>query len=216
MKSIIPEGRNMKKYLIVTLFAAILFLSACKSTLSDSALQTAVSEAIMTSSADQEEQVIDTRSEEELEIAKSQLSEAQLKLTEQAARIVELEQELESIYPLLTPSATPVPTDTPPPTVGPTVTPEPTATEEGGLLYNQKYVVTKGGIPLYTFTDRNKAGAPIMVKTDPIKKVNAGEKIIVDWHVIFADGGLQFYLVQDARFAGFYVLLDDVTDYVGP
>jgi hypothetical protein len=206
----------MKKILIISIITATIFLTACKTALSDSALQTAVSEAIMTSSADQDEEETVTNSEQELEDVKSQLNDAHMKLTEQAGKVADLQQELENIYPLLTPSSTPVPTDTPPPTVGPTITPEPTATEKGGLLYNQKYVVTKGGIPLYTFTDRNKAGAPIMVKTDPIKKINAGERIIVDWHIVIGDGGIQFYLVQQPGYSGLYVMVSDVTDYTGP
>jgi hypothetical protein len=206
----------MKKVLTIIILSISFVLSSCKATLSDSALQTAVSEAIMTSSASQNDQDTEMQSNDELEEARAMLNEAQMKLTDQAEKVIELQIELDRVYPLLTPTITIIPTDTPIPTSGPTNTPVPTATEIGGLLYNQKYVVSIGGIPVYTFTERNKNGVPIMEKTDPIKKFQAGVKFIVDWHLIIADGGINFYRIEGPQYAGFYVRVDDVSNYTGP
>jgi len=206
----------MNKVLPIIILTISFFLSSCKATLSDTALQTAVSEAIMTSSAGKVEQNAEMRTNSELEEARDLLKEARMELTNQAEKVIELQLELNRVYPLLTPTITIAPTDTPIPTSGPTNTPVPTATEIGGLLYNQKYVVSIGGIPVYTFTDRNKNGVPIMEKTDPIKKFQADVKFIVDWHIIIGDGGIQFYRIEGPQYAGFYVRVDDVSNYTGP
>lgn len=213
----------MKKTgLILVIFTAIL-LSACNASLSETALQTAVSEAIMTSSA-VEETSSDTTvaeqpaanmvSKEDFDNVSSSLAQAQVELTAQAEKINELQAELEQIYPLLTPTNT---TEPPPPTNTPqaTATPSPTDTPEGGLLFNQKYVVAVGSVPLYTYEKENDAGFPIMQKTDPILKFEAGAKIIVNIYPVRADGGSSFYLVIGPQHGGYYVLVDDVQDYTG-
>jgi hypothetical protein len=206
----------MKKFIPIIIISITFITSSCKAALSDTALQTAVSEAIRTSSAGQTDQNSEVQVNNELEEARDSLKDAQMELTDQAQLINELQLELDQIYPLLTPTITDVPTETPIPTLGSTKTPEPTATAEGGLPYNQKYVIASGEIPVYTFSERNKNGVPIMQKTDPVKKFKGGQKIIVDWHILLGDGGINFYLVEGPQFAGFYIKVDDVSDYTGP
>jgi len=213
----------MKRTLMITVFGVSLLISGCKATLSETALQTAVSEAIMTSSRDtageesldiKDKSVEDNASQTELDDTKAQLSDAQVQLTAQAAKVIELQVELERVYSLLTPTNTPEPppiTNTP----QPTSTPEPTATNQGGLLYNQKYVIAPEGVPVYTYEDENEAGYPIMFKVNPVKKFSAGEKIIVSIYPIRGDGGIYYYLVVGPSLGGYYIPVGDVQDYSG-
>lgn len=211
------------KYVVFSsLICTILF--ACNTSLSETALQTAVSEAIMTSSADNpiETEITDgilTPMEnmvpkEELDNLQLLLEEAQIELTQQAEAINELQTELQGVYLLLTPTNTTEPstiTETP----QSTSTPFPTETQAGGLLYNQKYVITTGSTPVYTYQKENDSGFPIMYKTDPIRKFDSGAKIIVNRYPVRADGGLYFYLVIGPQHGGYYILVDNVQDYTG-
>lgn len=215
----------MKNYmLIIIIITTTMLFSACGTSLSETALQTAVSEAIMTSSAIEPERTEVPREEgsetnnvvskEDFNNVETMLEEAHIELTLQAEKISELQAELEQLYPLLTPTTT---TEPPSPTTTPqfTSTPQPTATKTGDLLYNQKYVVAIGSIPVYTYEKENNAGFPIMQKTDPILKFGSGDKIIVNIYPIRADGGLSFYLIVGPQHGGYYVLVDDVKDYTG-
>ena len=211
------------KVSIFLLVSGIIF-SACGASLSETALQTAVSEAIMTSSAEDSIQldstddvisiVEDMVSKEEMENIQSLLESARIDLTQQAETINILQAELEQIYPLLTPTIT-IELPTPTGTAEIAATPTPSATQTGGLLFNQKYVITTNSIPVYTYDDENDAGFPIMYKTEPIRKFDAGDKIIVNIYPVRADGGLYFYLVIGPQHGGYYILVNDVQDYAG-
>ena len=205
----------MKKFFAIVLVP--LLLGACDQSLSDTSLQTVVSEAILTSSAGGNTDNLDEnvgQSDSNVEEINDQLKGVKLALTSQAEVIIALEDELERVYLLLTPTETDVPSITPSPTRGNTSTPEPTETISSGLLYNQKFVISQGSAPLFTFTSKNKKGAPIMMKTNPVKKLLPGEKIIVDWHQILGDGGDMYYQIQGTKFFGFYVRVSDVYDYL--
>jgi len=206
----------MKRFFPIILVSIL--LTACDQTLSESSVQTVVSEAIMTSSTtDGNSGDVDessSQSDSYIEEIEDQLKEAQLSLTVQADTVIALEDELERIYLLLTPTSTEVPSITPSPTKGNTPTPKATETLSSGLLYNQKFVISQGSAPLFTSTSKNKNGAPIMIKTSPVKKLQPGEKVIVDWHQIVGDGGVKFYLVQGPKFYGVYVRVSDVYDYL--
>ena len=205
----------MKKSIICLAILIVLILTACDQQISESSVQTVVSEAIMTSSEGEsgiQDESINQIQSELVEI-KSQLQVANISLTEQADTITNLEDELEEVYLLLTPTNTEVPTITPSPTPGFTSTPQPSATESSGLLDNQKYVLVNSKIPLYTFTSRNKNGAPIMFKTDPVRQIISGEILIIDLNVVIADGGGKFYQIQSLNYFGYYVRVSDVSDY---
>jgi hypothetical protein len=213
----------MIKILFPLTLLALIFSTACSGKLSDTAVQTAVSQAIMTSSAEeaslgttiQDNQGIDAQTKAELEQVKTELSDAQVKLTEQANKVAELQDELDHLYPLLTPTNTIEPLETPTPTNTATVQPSLTPTQNNGLLYNQKYVVTTVGAALYTYTEKNKSGFPIMVKTDPVVKFGVGEVIVVERYLVRADGSLNFYLVIGPTNSGLYILASEVSDYTG-
>jgi hypothetical protein len=213
----------MKTILFTITMLALILSTACAGNLSDSAMQTAVSQAIMTSSAEQASedtknqtnQETDAQTSAELEQAKTELNDAQAKLTEQAGVVAELQGELDRLYPLLTPTNTTEPAETPTPTNTATVQPSPTATQNNGLLYNQKYVVTTVGAALYTYTEKNESGYPIMVKTDPVVKFGVGVVIVVERYLVRADGGLNFYLVFGPTNSGLYILASEVSDYTG-
>lgn len=209
----------MKKAHTSIAILTVIVLAACSPQISDSTVQTVVSEVIMTSSSGGESDTQDesiNQAQSELVELKSQLQVANISMTEQANTIIKLEDELEGVYLLLTPTNTEVPTITPSPTLGFTSTPQPTATESSGLLYNQKYVITNSSAPIFTFTTKNKNGAPIMTKTDPVRQIKTGEKLIVDWHIVTGDGGVKFYQIQSSNYFGYYVRVSDVYDYQGP
>jgi hypothetical protein len=215
----------MKLSRLGMIFVFATLLSACGTSLSETALQTAVSEAIMTSSAGGEsdqgqiaggDPAENTVLKSDFDQVEAVLKEAQIELTQQASKINELQTVLDALYPLLTPSNTtepPTPTNTPQSTA--TLSPSATPTISGGLLFNQKYVVAVGNIPIYTYTKENDAGYPIMKKVEPIQKFGDGQKIIVNLYPVRADGGLNFYLVIGPQHGGFYINVDNVKDYTG-
>jgi len=210
----------MKKAFILTLLLVSILLSACQASISEAAMETAVSQVILTSVAndavaESDSETVseaDTASMEELDAAKSQLSEAQSKLTEQAAGMEELQAELDQVYLLLTPTITPTPMDTPTQLPTLTATPRPAPTQSG-LPSTQKYVRVIDKAPLFYFKDENDSGYPIMIKTSPIQKFDAGEIFIVETGRYRADGGGLFYKVVGPRNAGYFVRSIDVEDY---
>ena len=213
----------MKKVIVLLPLLLSLLMTACDATISESAMETAVSQVILTSSAsdtttnsDEEtevqQEVQTSGDKEELRDAKAALSEAELKLTDQAAQIEDLQAELEGIYPLLTPSITPTPYNTPTPAALATATVRPTATVFT-LPYYHKYVTPINNAPLFSYKDKNDSGFPIMLKKEPIIKFVNGDVFVVDINRIRADGGGYFYLVIGPKNAGYYVQFDDVQDY---
>jgi hypothetical protein len=206
------------KNFLISISAAF-YLIACQATLSETALQTAVSEAIMTSSAPENEVAVtamDTELQTEFDNAKAQLRDAHLQLTDQAENILALQEELDQVYPLLTPSNTPpLPTATNTPLATATFIPSPTSTQTDGLLFNQKYVVAISGTPVFTYEDENDTGYPIMTKVKPVKRFESGEKFIVNIYPIRADGGGSFYEVIGPKLSGYFVRVEDVQDSSG-
>ena len=54
-----------------------------------------------------------------------------------------------------------------------------------------------------------------MQKVEPIRKFDAGQKIIVNIYPVRADGGLYFYLIIGPQYGGYYISVDNVQDYTG-
>jgi hypothetical protein len=207
----------MKKLIFILILALTILATACDATISESAMETAVSQVILTSSSSEASEPTEEQTEsqsaapssQELEEANTQLNAAQTKLTEQADEISALKAELEQVYPLLTPTITPTPFNTPTPANTATPTPRPTVTVFT-LPYYQKYVTPIDNAALYYYKHENDAGFPLMLKTEPIKKFALGEEFIVDTNRIRSDGGGYFYLVVGPKNAGFYVRIEDV------
>jgi hypothetical protein len=180
-------------------------------------MQTAVSQVILTSSSEEsttdETTATETEStdivNEQLNELNTQLENAKLKLTDQAAEIDALHSELEGVYILLTPTITPTPQDTATPTITLTPTPLPPPTEEAIPWYH-KTVKATGNAPLYYYEDENEAGYPIMIKTSPVVKFSTGDEFIVDINRVRADGGNYYYLVIGPKHEGYYVNINDV------
>lgn len=196
-------------------------LSACTVALQESAVQTAVSEVIATSSADESvnsnpseqkeqtnsemEAVKDGPSQTEFDEVKQQLDEAQIKLTDQAGLIAALQEDLQKAQYSPTPQPTVIPTNTPTPI--PSSTPTIVVTPA-----DQKAVIAARNAPFWTFKQENDAGKPIMIKVEPIARYEAGQEFVVKTWTVLADGGLRFYPIVGPRGAGFYVLVDHVQD----
>ncbi len=207
----------MKKKFVLTCLLLTLVLSACSTKISDEALQTAVSEAIMTSSAldasikeTQAAQKIAEAQEAAPSVAElvqlqTELSLAYAKLTEQAGQITDLQTEVEQLKSQATATNTPIPTIT----ETPTITPWPSDTP---VPPDRKWVIAVGNAPLYNFSERNAKGYPIMEKLYPVKRFENGEEFLVYKAVVRADGGALFYEVVGPKFAGYYVSVDDVVD----
>jgi len=212
----------MRNKLTLIFFATALLLSACTATISESAVQTAVAQIMLTAEAEnpqaepeaQPEPQVDPALQEELDQAKQQLQEAQTKLAEaeakvaeQAAQIAALQEdanqaEVEEQAPAADDSS-PTPTITSSPTPSPTVYSTP---------HYQKAVIAKGNAPLWYYKKENDAGKPIMIKTNPIIRYEKGDEFLVNRYVVFADGGNEFYEVIGPKGAGYYVLTNDVKD----
>jgi hypothetical protein len=206
---------NKRTILLILLIAVT--LAACNTTISDSVMQTAVSQVILTSSSEEsttdEITTSDTEAtdilDEQLNELNTQLDNANLRLTDQAAEIDALNAELEGVYILLTPTITPTPQDTATPTITPSPTPLPPPTEEA-LPWYHKTVVANKDTPLYYYEDENDAGYPIMIKTSPVIKFSKGDEFIVDVNRIRADGGANYFLVIGPKHNGYYVNINDV------
>ena len=204
---------------IVILFAFL--LSACTVALQESAVQTAVSEVISTSSAqegldsegseanEKTESQADEKaagpSQAELDEAKQQLNEAQIRLTDQAGLIASLQEELQAAQLSLTPKPTEIPTNTPTPL--PSSTPTIVVTPA-----NQKTVIATRRAAFWTYKDTNAAGRPIMIKVEPIARYETGDEFIVNTWTVLADGNQRFYPIVGPRGAGYYVNFDHVQD----
>ena len=212
----------MKKTIVLLLLLSTLLLSACKATITESAMETAVSQVILPSAAANPpadsgdsapaDQQPAGPSSQELEAAQASLDQANVQLTEQASQVDSLQAELDALYLLLTPTITSTPFDTPTPLPTGTATPRPTATVFT-LPYYQKYVTPVSTAPLYNFKDKNDAGYPIMLKTSPVQKIPNGEVIIVDVNRVRADGGALYYLIVGPKYTDYYVFFEDVQDY---
>ena len=108
----------MKYKLFLIILLVTIGLSACNGN-SQTVLQTAVSEAIMTSVAEAPTQLENSNSNSDQ--LKSELDAARIALTQQASQLAELKSTLDQAHLLLTPSITPTPEDTATPTI--TLTP---------------------------------------------------------------------------------------------
>lgn len=207
----------MKKQYLVFVMLSVFLLSACQSSIPESAMETAVSLVILTSSSEEsiEDPVPQTdlgavaTSDARIAEANAQLDNANLKLTEQAAVNEALQAELDQAYILLTPTITPTPQDTPTPTITPSPTPIPTFTEVVMPWYHS-YVEAIGDVPIYEYEDENDAGFPIMQKTSPIVKISDGKEFIVNTTKVRADGGENFYEIVGPKHKGYYVRIGDV------
>ena len=207
----------MKNLFVFMILLTPILLSACKETISESAMQTAVSQVILTSSSEEsiEDSVLQPEPEAvgtsnlELEEANAQIYDANLRLTDQAAEIEVLQSELDRVYNLLTPTITPTPQDTNTPTITSSPTPLPSETEFV-LPWYHKYVEASIAAPLFYFEDENDAGYPMMLKTSPVKKFSAGEEFIVNVNRVRADGGAYFYLIVGPKHEGLYIRIEDV------
>jgi hypothetical protein len=207
----------MKKNYLVLILLTVFLLSACQSAIPESAMETAVSLVILTSSS--EESIDDPEPQTDLgavatsnakiEEANAQLENANLLLTEQATKNEALQAELNQAYILLTPTITSTPQDTPTPTITPSPTLKPTFTEEVMPWYHS-YVEAVGTIPIYEYEDENDAGFPIMQKTSPIVKISDGDEFIVNTTKVRADGGVNFYQIVGPKHKGYYVRIGDV------
>ena len=194
----------MKTKLMITLALLAIIVSACGTGMSEAEMQTAVAQAIETSSAQMTQeaekiaasQAEDTASDEDLQAAFAAL-------TAQAEELQDLEEQLATI------NAGPTATNTLSATLPPTNTPYPTATY--GLPEGQSYVIAKGNAPLWEKKGENKSEFPIMQKTKPVVRYESGDRFLV-WAIpIRADGSLEFYQVVGPIGSGKYVLISDVT-----
>jgi len=208
----------MKYKLFLIMLLVVIGLSACKGN-SQSALQTAVSEAIMTSVAEAPAPSTNTSesggSNLNTDQLKSELDAAQITLTQQASQLLELQATLDQANLLLTPSMTPTTEDTATPTITLTPTQIPSATASPTtdpllLPEGQKFVVATRNAPLFYIKENNDAGFPVMVKTNPIVRYVEGDWIVVESAVIKADGGLLYYKVVRPFGSGYYVQIDHV------
>jgi len=197
---------NYKYFFLFLITAAA--LTACQPTVSDSELNTAIAHAVETSiiTIPEATKPVDVGGiEAELSSVQAQLDAAYLVATEQAAQIAALGEQLAQAQLALTPTITPIPAATA------TITPLPTATEPS-LPEDQKFVTTTQQTGLYTYTEKNSKGYPIMVKTDPIVRYEAGAWMIVYQALVQADGGAFFYKVVSPFGGGYYVDASHVID----
>jgi len=172
--------------------AALLF-SACSGAVSDSQVQTAMAEVVMTSQAGSPQEM------EELATAKAAL-------TQQAGQIATMQIELEFIKTSPTPTITITPWATA--TITPTTTPR-----WGNLPSNQKIVAAKGNAPWYRLKGENAVGYPIFVKTNPVQRFEDGQTFWIYKRKYQADGGGYFYKISGPAVGiGYYVRVGDVKD----
>ena len=174
------------------LFVLLLLISSCNLPASESTIQTEVAAALATSDAEETRQA-------EID---AQTMEAEAK-TEQANMMGQ------------TDTALALPTDTPESTSTPSASDTPTATstpEAGGLPDDQKVVVAKGNAAWWRKKGENKNGYPIMVKTNPVQRFEAGQVFRVYKLQIQADGGAYYYMISGPVGIGYYVAIADVKD----
>lgn len=194
------------QYQLLMLITAII-LAACTPTVSDTDLQTAIAQVVETSAAAS----VDTQpasssaADAERELAQAQLDAANLVLTAQAGQLAVMQEQLNQIQLALTPTITPTPAATA------TITPLPTATANL-LPDDQKIVYATRQTGLYTYTEKNGKGYPVMLKTDPIVRYEAGDWMIVYKALVQGDGGTLFYKVISPYGGGYYVDVNHVRD----
>jgi len=200
----------MKNTYLFLLLVAIAALSACTPEVSDSDLQTAIAQAVETSSADAaptETQLASvSTTDAELKAVQDQLHASNLVLTTQANQLAAMQEQLDQIQLALTPTITPTPEATS------TSTPLSTATASS-LPDDQKLVYATRQAPLHTYTEKNAKGYPIMIKTDPIIRYSEGDWIIVFAAPVQADGSTLFYKVVSPYGEGKYININHVRDH---
>jgi hypothetical protein len=196
-------------YLILLMIATVTF-SACTPEVSDSDLQTAIAQAVETSSADvapTETQLARvSTADAELKQVQDQLHASNLVLTTQANQLAAMQEQLDQIQLALTPTITPTPAAT--------STSTPLSTATASLLPDdQKLVYATRQAPLHTYTEKNDKGYPIMIKTDPIIRYAEGDWIIVFSAPVQADGSTLFYKVVSPYGEGKYINITHVRDH---
>jgi hypothetical protein len=178
------------KKLILVIPLATLVFAACSGAVSDSQMQTAISEVVMTSQAE----------------SPGELATANAAMTQQAVQIATMQQELE----FMKTSPTPTITITPWATATITLTPTP---RWGNLPSNQRVVAAKGNAPWYRLKGENAAGYPIFVKTNPVQRFNDGQIFWIYKRQYKADGGGYFYKISGPSVGkGYYVRVVDVKE----
>jgi hypothetical protein len=181
------------------LVVLILILSGCNLPGSESQVQTEVAAALETAAADQTETAkIEALTRE----AEDQLQQQQAE-TEQAKILNQTETAMALVTNTPEATETPSASDTPTPISTP---------EGGGLPDDQKVVVAKGNTAWWQKKGENKAGYPIMVKTNPVKRFEAGQVFRVYKMQILADGGGYYYMISGPVGVGYYVAVGDVRD----
>jgi hypothetical protein len=196
---------NYKHFVLLLITTA---LAACSPTVPETDLNTAIAQAVETSviAEPNATPTVDTNAiNAELEAVQAQLDAANLVVTDQAAQLTAMGDELAKAHLALTPTITPIPVATA------TITPLPTATDTS-LPEDQKFVITTRQTGLYTYTVKNNKGYPIMIKTDPIVRYEKGAWMIVHEALVQADGGSLFYQVVSPYGGGFYVDASHVRD----
>jgi hypothetical protein len=200
----------MKNTYLFLLLIATAALTACTPEVSDSDLQTAIAQAVETSSADvsptETQPARESTADAELKGVQDQLHASNLVLTTQANQLAAMQEQLDQIQLALTPTITPTPLATA------TITPLSTATASS-LPEDQKLVYATRKTPLFTYTEKNAKGYPIMIKTDPIIRYAEGDWIIVFAAPVQADGSTLFYKVVSPFGEGKYIDISHVRDH---
>ena len=117
-----------------------------------------------------------------------------------------MQEQIDLIQLALSPTITPVPSITVTATQIPTPTPS-------LLPEDQKLVYATRQTGLYTYTEKNDNGYPIMIKTDPIVRYAEGDWIIVISAPVQGDGVTKFYEVVSPYGGGYYVDFNHVRDH---
>ncbi len=200
----------MKYSKIFIILVATSTLVACTPTVSDADLQNAIEQVVETSVANtaptETHIAMINAANAELEKVQSQLDAANLVLTAQSNQLATMQEQIDFIQLALTPTITPVPS------VTVTITPLPTPTPSL-LPDDQKLVYAIRQTGLYTYTEKNDSGYPVMNKTDPIVRYEEGDWIIVLSALVQADGGTLFYEVVSPYGGGNFVDITHVRDY---
>jgi TolA-binding protein len=197
----------MKKIILFTLL--LLILSGCTAGYSEDSVQTAVAEAMATTSASQQTTDQggqgDTQANAQIEELQQQVDslnqtvgEQATLLTQQAAAIADLENQIATYEAEPTATSTATPTNTP--------LPSPT-----GLPSNMMYVIAIGTVNLRVASDYNKAGNPIMTIPKDRVQYKEGDRFIVYRPQVMADGGDRYYEVVGPKGAGMFVRIQDIT-----
>ena len=200
----------MKFTHVIYILIVASFLMACTPSVSDSDLQIAIEQAVASSVANvspTETLVAGLIAEiAELENIQSQLDAANRVIAAQADQLAAMQDQIDSLQLAATPSVTPIPLPTA------TITPLPTPTKSSQLPEDQKLIYAARQTGLYTYTEKNDNGYPIMIKTDPIVRYYSGDWIIVLRAIVQGDGGFLFYEVVSPYGGGYFVDINHVDD----